>query len=167
MHPKLPLLLSAATVVAALTAGCALTPPNIASNLEVDRLCAKDGGVHIYEKVYLPADRFSPKGKGSAGYGVLKFDGRLYEGMLGPEFRYETEYKNLPSSGGSIQQSTNRVLRVADGKLLGETINYTYSFGGEVTMPFHQTHRCKVFEVGPGPEIRLLREQFAPIGYTQ
>lgn len=134
MYPKLTLLLSAATVVAALTAGCALTPTNIASNLEVDRLCAKDGGIHVYEKVYLSTDKFYTAKERADLEGDLK--------AIPPEFRMTFKQEHLSSAGErGISRELLQIWREADNKLMGEVVTYAYATA-EATLPWRSVHAC-------------------------
>ena len=48
---------------------------------EVKRLCAMDGGIRVYEKITLPADKFDQR------YGQINFyDPTQGENALGPEY---------------------------------------------------------------------------------
>jgi hypothetical protein len=49
---------------------------------EVDRLCAIDGGVHIYETVTLPKENFGPNGEVFPQYRGVRTD----RGRYGPDY---------------------------------------------------------------------------------
>lgn len=110
-----------------------------ADNL-VDELCAKDGGIKIYETVTLSASMFNAYGQ--------------------PKIRFEDKAALVPNSSETglyftiVQQdivgkhgakdisklivwkSITQLHRVSDGKVLGETIRYTRS-GGDPIGPWH------------------------------
>ena len=97
---------------------------------EVDRLCAIDGGVHIYEVVRLPKNYFGP-------------DGELvppYRGRMGTDARYGPEYQStlrttyLVSGNPSLTRTVWRLVRKADEKVLGEAITYSRA-GGDLPGP--------------------------------
>jgi len=155
-HGKaMPLLLVAITVAS----GCGLTPTSFTNVQEVDRLCAKDGGIRVYEQVTLPANRFHQAAFGTLEHGLIRREGRLGEKALGPEFRYVSESKNIPASGGAhIQRVHTSVWRVTDEKLLGDATDYTYA-SGEATTPFRTAHSCTAFN-GKLSSTALLKSVF-------
>ncbi|MDP2810698.1 MAG: hypothetical protein Q8O34_11170 [Rhodocyclaceae bacterium] len=97
---------------------------------KVRELCAKDGGVRVYETVKLPAERFE---KG----GMVNFwqptDG---ENALGPEYVFKREMTYYRRGNPELFRMHTQVLRRSDGKLLGESAFYTRG-GGDMPGPWH------------------------------
>ena len=96
---------------------------------EVDRLCAIDGGVRIYEIVTLPKENFGPAGEVFPQYRSL-----YPKGELGTDYVSAYEVIELVSGDPSLQRIQVRVTRVADGKKLGEFVDYKRS-GGDLPGP--------------------------------
>jgi hypothetical protein len=120
--------LSAGLLTLGLMAGCA-TASQRQLDAEVDRLCAVDGGLKIYETVRLPPEKFNK-------YNQINFyhPGRD-ENALGPEYiwKYETRYLHPggdPKTNPRMWRDHIRLFRRSDGHLLGESINYS-RYGGD------------------------------------
>jgi len=109
-------------------AGCG---SKYAADKEMQALCAKDGGMKVYERVVLPASEFSRWGQPLDQYWSNQTDP---ENKLGPDYRY-LETNDFLSRGdtlkGDVQtrKSTTRVYRRSDDKLLGEAVSYGRSGG--------------------------------------
>jgi len=97
---------------------------------QVRVLCAKDGGIKVYETVKLPADKFNKYGNVSIPY----------KERAKPEDKYYLEWKitYLKKGNPSLWQSHHRLIRHSDQKLLGESIMYARS-GGDLPGPWHGT----------------------------
>ena len=109
--------------------GCT-TFTQIRLDAEVDRRCREDGGLKIYETVPTAPEHFDK-------YGDLKFFKiTQHENALGPEYRFI--YKRIFYYGGwaapnqtggllspSMWRTHIQVIRRADNKLLGESIDYS------------------------------------------
>jgi len=99
---------------------------------QVRELCAKDGGVKVYETISLPADKFNQ-------YGQINFfrpiDG---ENALGPDYIYIWRYKYLKKGDPSLSRSHTVIIRRSDNKLLGESISYSRG-GGDPVGPWQPT----------------------------
>lgn len=101
---------------------------------QVREMCAKDGGVKVYETVILPAEWFDKYGN---------FDISPC-GLTEPEDKYcfssKTHYylRGNPDSTGSpdFYQSILQVIRQSDGKILGEASRFTRR-GGGLPGPWH------------------------------
>lgn len=101
---------------------------------QVRELCAKDGGVKVYETVELPRKRFDKYGN----YHIPAC------GFAKPEDEYCFESKDHyylrgnPVSTGSpdFYQSILQVIRQSDGKILGEASRFTRR-GGGLPGPWH------------------------------
>jgi len=111
----------------------------------VDELCAKDGGVRVYETVSLPPSMFDQWGDPFPGW-----RGRKFEDRFGPDYRYveETEYiKNGdPFKGeGRLDRSVTKIFRRADNKLLGEAISYGRSGGDLIPFAHPSSRSCPTY----------------------
>ena len=141
-----------------LITACA-TPQHIYWDSEVDRLCAIDGGVKVYETVTLPPDKFDEK------YGQINFY-RPTQGKnaLGPEYIFEWDRHNYtkgdPARGAQEVASRRnhfRIIRKSDMKLLGEFVLYS-RVGGDLPGPWApSSYRCPGLEVN---EIGLMNQVF-------
>ena len=130
-----------------LLSGCMHIPYQKMLDAEVDALCAKDGGVKIYETVPLPPERFEKNGE----LKDVKFTRN--ENTLGPDYIYKSEETYLkgdpkvdPNSIGNawLSRIHIRIYRRADGKLLGEDINYWRVGGGPTqwSSGLRSVHSC-------------------------
>jgi hypothetical protein len=102
-----------------------------AADEEMQALCAKDGGMKIYETVTLPASEFSRWGQPLDRYASGQTDP---ENKLGPDYRYvyRTEFlRRGDTLIGEVQmrKSIEQIYRRSDGKLLGESVSYGRSGG--------------------------------------
>ncbi len=104
---------------------------------EVNRLCAKDGGVKVYETVKLPVEKFDK-------YDQINFYRPTQkENALGPDYRYiyKREYLRGTTTGYPVPEklivvrTDIRIHRQSDGKLLGETVFYERG-GGDLPGPW-------------------------------
>jgi len=100
---------------------------------EVDRLCAIDGGVHIYETVKLPKENFGPDGEVFPQYRRLPPEG----GRYGPLYYEVLERKTLVDGDPTLTASRIRIIRRTDGKILAEQINYVRG-GGILLRPWQR-----------------------------
>lgn len=99
-------------------------------DMEVSRLCAKDGGVKVYETVKLPAEKFDR-------WGMVNFFRRMQkENALGPEYFYKFETTYYQRGNPDLFRMHTRVVRRSDGKLLGESVFYKRG-GGDLPGPWH------------------------------
>jgi hypothetical protein len=118
----------------ALVAGIAiLSVPTLISNgvkayydRQVRELCAKDGGVRVYETVRLPAEKFNQWGNvGIPDKQNAKPTDAYY---------FESEYHYFRQGNPDLLRSRSWVIRRADGKVLGESIRYARA-GGDLPGP--------------------------------
>jgi hypothetical protein len=98
---------------------------------EVDRLCAIDGGVHIYETVTLPRENFGPDGEVFPQYRADVRSG----GGLGPDFRWTSVTTKLVDGDPSLTRWEQTITRKQDDKVLGMRIVYTRG-GGDLPGPW-------------------------------
>lgn len=122
-----------------LLAGCA-TPSQMAVDAKVKELCAKDGGIKVYETVTV--DPGTP----------IRVLTKKYA-KAGDEFYYEWDYQFLkegrPERGETdLTRSHFRLYRAKDRKLLGESVSYTRR-GGDFPGPSHLSHFSCPDESGP------------------
>lgn len=105
---------------------------------EVDRLCAVDGGVMIYETVRLPAESFHKEGKPLLPYG--RDDTGFGYFMKG----FEQLVAGTPDhlQGASLKRWEMRVIRASDGKLIARSVWYNRS-GGDWLRQFFMVGRGK------------------------
>ncbi len=113
---------------------------------EVDRLCAIDGGIRVYETVTLPEDKFDEK------YGQINFYKPTHkiEDTLGPEYIYQWSVHDYveghPAINGAQEIAMRRdhvkIIRKSDMKLLGEFVKY-HRAGGDLPGPWMpSSHHC-------------------------
>ena len=95
---------------------------------KVDRLCAVDGGVKVYETVSLPPEKFNEWGK------INFFRPTQNENALGPEYIFKWERSYLRKGKPNLYRIHAEVIRRADSKKLGETTLYERG-GGDLPIP--------------------------------
>lgn len=122
-----------ALLAAASMAGCERAKTQL--DREVDRLCAVDGGVHIYETVTLPKENFGPDGEVFPQY-----RSRFPNGELGADYMVEYELTALVDGDPTLQRIRVVISRKADGKALGEFIDYKRS-GGDLPGPWEPSRK--------------------------
>lgn len=106
---------------------------------QVRELCAKDGGLKVYETVQLPAEMFNK-------WGQIEFHRPAQgENALGPEYVFKEDTQYFRQGNPQISRIHYQVLRRVDGKLLGETVLYG-RVGGDLPGPWHHSSfRCPAF----------------------
>ena len=97
---------------------------------QVRALCAKDGGVKVYETITLPAELVDK-------YGVIRIPTKA---MVKPldEYYYESEIHYFSLKDPQMWRLHFRVYRRSDGKLLGEARSYARR-GGGFYGPWHES----------------------------
>jgi hypothetical protein len=111
---------------------------------QVNRLCAKDGGIKMFETVRLPPDRFDK-------YGQINFyNPTQKENALGPEYIFKSETRYYKQGNPEMSRSHYLIHRRSDDKLLGETISYGRG-GGDLPGPWHgSSFSCpEISKAGP------------------
>ena len=125
-------------LVLLLITACTSGPSKRQLDAEVDRLCAIDGGVRVYETVTFPPDKFDEK------YGQINFYRPTQgENALGPEYIYKWDIhyykKGHPVSVGAHETAMRRdhvkIIRKSDMKLMGEVVKY-HRAGGDLPGPW-------------------------------
>jgi hypothetical protein len=120
---------------------------------EVDRLCAIDGGVHVYEVVRLPKEDFGPDGMVFPQYRTQLFTA----GRYGPEYVGRLVSKVLVPGNPSMVRQNTMIVRKSDDKILGEAVIYGRR-GGDGPGPGEpSSHLCPKW-----PAFDLERQVFIP-----
>ncbi len=88
---------------------------------QVQEMCAKDGGVRVYETVKLPAEKFDQ-------WGNVGVPNKRY---TKPSDSYYSEFEDHYFRRGnpSLLRIRTWIVRKSDGKVLGESIRYTRARG--------------------------------------
>ncbi|MHB9119732.1 MAG: hypothetical protein ACYC2R_15895 [Burkholderiales bacterium] len=120
---------------------------------QVRELCAKDGGVRVYETVKLPAEKFNK-------YGQINFYRPIEgENALGPEYVFRLDAHYYRAGNPSLRRYLVQVFRRSDRRLLGESISYDRG-GGDLPGPWQPSG----FSCPEGPkaagEVPLLENIF-------
>jgi hypothetical protein len=97
---------------------------------EVRQLCAKDGGIKVYETVKVPAEMFDR-------YGIVRVPSKQ-DAKASDEYYYERETTYLRTGNPAMWRSHHRIIRTSDGKVLGESIHYARR-GGDIPGPWHES----------------------------
>lgn len=94
---------------------------------EVERLCAIDGGIKVYETVKLPAERFDQ-------YGQISIP---YKENVKPEdeYYYESSTVYLIKGSPELRKYFSKIYRRSDDRLLGESTSYS-RIGGDMPGPW-------------------------------
>jgi hypothetical protein len=96
----------------------------------VRELCAKDGGVKVYETVVLPAEKFDQY----ARINWILPDN--YQVSSSSEYFYERDVLFYHSTDPQVSRRLTKIIRKRDGKVLGEYIHYGRG-GGDLPGPWH------------------------------
>lgn len=110
-----------------LTASCA-TPRQAELDAEVRRLCAIDGGVHVYLTAVLPPSKFD-----QFGNPIIPS-----KASMAPDdaYYFERQTSYYREGNPQLSRSQHRIIRRSDGKLMGEAIRYARG-GGDLPSPKH------------------------------
>jgi hypothetical protein len=139
----------AALIPVVLLTGCERA--KIKLDREVDRMCAIDGGVHIYEKVTLPREDFGPDGEV-----FPQFAGRpTNRGRFGSEYEARIADELLAQGDPALLRLRTQIVRLSDQKVLGELVIYRRS-GGDFPGPWEPSrYSCPI-----GPVFNLETQIF-------
>lgn len=99
---------------------------------QVRELCAKDGGVRVYETVRLPPEKFNQWGQPNF------YRPDQGENALGKDYLFKIRKPDFDSWRGNptVFRYHYEVIRRSDNKLLGETISYGRG-GGDLPGPWY------------------------------
>jgi hypothetical protein len=111
-----------------LLAGCESEKDRL--DAQVRELCAKDGGVKVYETVKLPAEKFDK-------WGNIGVPNKKYA-KSSDEYYFETEIQYYREGNPSLERARTMIVRRSDGKVLGESIRYGRG-GGDMPGPWHES----------------------------
>lgn len=115
---------------------------------QLEELCKKDGGVKVYEAVRLPPEMFDRDGNPFPGWpnrAEIDRFGTDYRYVIGRDYLKQGNPIQLFSEGELIRRS-EKIVRVSDRKLLGESISYS-RIGGEAILLGHpSSKRCPVYK---------------------
>lgn len=101
---------------------------------QVREMCAKDGGVRVYETVRLPAEKFDQLGQ-------IRIPSKQ-DAKPGDEYYDDWHVQHYKEGNPSIRRDHFLVYRRSDVKLLGEAISYA-RLGGDLPGPWHgSSFRC-------------------------
>lgn len=100
---------------------------------KVDKLCAQDGGIKIYETVSLAPDKFDKWGNVN-----IPEEGKLKFFEIKPDYYWNNEMKYLKKGDPDLYRDLYRIFRRIDKKLLGESIRYARR-GGDLPGPWHNS----------------------------
>ena len=115
---------------------------------QMAKLCKEDGGLTIYEKVQLPADRFDEKGK--VKWWQLPDKKRAeYADQYGPEYKVELSSLTIkngdPVRGqGLLRKLELKLIRLSDQKLMAIQIAYARSGGDFIYMDHYNSKLCPI-----------------------
>lgn len=101
---------------------------------EARKLCAKDGGVKVYETVELPSNAFDRFGVVNVPYKELW--------KPGEPFLYEWSNTYFRRGNPAMWRSHFRLIRTSDGKLLGEAISYIRNGGDWFSLSVQSSFNC-------------------------
>jgi hypothetical protein len=101
---------------------------------QVRELCAKDGGIKVYETVKLPAERFNHSGQLNFTIPVTPYS-TLSDT---DEYFLEWEVTKVISGNPSLERSHFRLVRRSDMKRLGESVSYS-RISGDLPGPWHES----------------------------
>jgi hypothetical protein len=121
--------LLAAVIATSWLAGCERAKTRL--DREVDRLCAIDGGVKVFETVEVPPEYLPERGEIFPQYA-----NRPFEQRLGPEYQLKTSTTYLVDGNPRLSRFEALVIRRSDGKVLGQSISYS-RVGGDLPGPAH------------------------------
>ncbi|MBX9716300.1 MAG: hypothetical protein K2X42_06850 [Burkholderiaceae bacterium] len=107
---------------------------------QMEALCKKDGGIKVYETVTLPASEFGPGDEPLFKYRAIA---RSRAQIFGPDYKYSNDHETLAGKGANPETGSGQLVRLhwaihrlADGKLLGEQVEYRRHGGDLFTFGF-------------------------------
>lgn len=138
------------TVATVIVTACA-TPSQTSADAEVNRLCAIDGGIKVYETVKLFPEKFNQ-------YGSIQIPDRA-KAKPTDEYYYEWNVTYYKQDNPSLRRDHFKIFRQSDGKLLGEDISYARR-GGDIQGPWHDSsYRCPAAEKQSSLESKIFLKE--------
>jgi len=95
---------------------------------QVREMCAKDGGMKVYEQVRLPADRFTDFGQVRVLFKSVATEA--------DDFFYDAETIYFQKGNPSMRRLNVKLVRRLDLRVLGEVVSY-HRVGGDFLGPWH------------------------------
>lgn len=95
---------------------------------QVREMCAKDGGIKVYETVRLSPEKFDK-------YGAVKIPSKQ-DAKQEDQYYYESRMHHYKSGNPEMWQLHFMLYRRIDNKLIGEAISYARR-GGDLPGPWH------------------------------
>lgn len=118
---------------------------------EARELCARDGGVRVYENVILTSEAFD-------AHGVVKFwKPTAGEGALGPDYIFKRERLYYRKGNPEMWRVHSEIIRRSDGKLLSEEVSYVRR-GGDI--PISLGMHPSSFSCPPNSERGIIERTF-------
>jgi hypothetical protein len=99
---------------------------------QVRELCAKDGGIKVYETVRLPAEKFDKYG------GLTFYRPTQGENALGSEYLVNENRQYYRTGNPEMWRIHTQIVRRSDNKVLSEAAIYIRR-GGDVPGPWHES----------------------------
>lgn len=107
----------------------------------VDELCAKDGGVRVYETVALPKERFTPSGEFRVlAQQVMGKEDEFYRISRNTNIKGRHESSDIGAL--TVYQDHDQIYRSIDMRLLGESINYVRRGGDPIGPWMPSAYSC-------------------------
>ena len=128
---------------------------------QMEELCAKDGGIKVYETVTLPASDFSNLGQPLARY---ERTAKSREEIFGPDYRYVTEEKYIVGTrqtkvehgNGVLVRNVQAIYRRSDKKMLVEGVYYARGGGDGVVWGGLGFHHSAKYCPTPTPNVATI-----------
>lgn len=147
------LIVTTTLVATLLLPGC----EKYALDRQMEELCAKDGGVRVYEKVVLPAEMFDKTGQLITDSREVLENGTVILRHVGDKYVIEhleeVIHPGNPHSGfiseGRLLKHVTLIKRVSDKKILGAEISYGRT-GGDLTLGHPSQNYCPKPRSTPG-----------------
>lgn len=98
---------------------------------QVRELCAKDGGIKVYEMVKLPPEKFNK-------WGQINFYLPDSPEPLGHDYMFEVNTSYSKTGNPSMRRVHYRIVRRSDNVVLGESVSY-HRVGGDMPGPWHES----------------------------
>ncbi|WP_154716611.1 hypothetical protein [Sterolibacterium denitrificans] len=99
---------------------------------KVREMCAKDGGIKVYETMKLPPEKFNEWGQPNF------YRPTQGENALGADYVFVSDIFYYRKGNPQMARYHIKVIRRLDGKLIGESISYGRG-GGDLPSPSHGT----------------------------
>lgn len=103
---------------------------------QVREMCAKDGGVRVFETVRLPADKFNQRGQPNFRIPARVSPHNKLKDT--DEYYVEWDVATLRRGNPDLEKSHSRLIRRNDNKVLGESVSY-FRRGGDLPGPWSES----------------------------